>query len=82
MRRSEIYEIHNRDAQQMYEYWQARIDSMKHRIVELQSENAALRQKQFIQEPVSGTTSSSAWFSPLDLDEFDHVDWSAPLVLL
>ena len=36
----------NRDAAQMYEYMEARIDAMKRRILTLEAENEALRWKQ------------------------------------
>jgi hypothetical protein len=39
------YEVDNRDAGQMYEYMEARIEFMKRRIVELERENQTLRLK-------------------------------------
>jgi hypothetical protein len=41
--RHESYQVDNRDAGQMYEYLEARIDSMKRRIAELEKENQHLR---------------------------------------
>jgi hypothetical protein len=41
--RHESYQVDNRDAGQMYEYLEARIDSMKRRITELEKENRYLR---------------------------------------
>ena len=38
-------EVDNRDAGQMYEYLEARIEAMKSRITELELENKALRLK-------------------------------------
>ena len=37
------YEFDNRDAAQMYDYMEARIDALKRRIIELQDENRVLR---------------------------------------
>lgn len=45
MSRYEPYEVDNRDASQMYEYLEARIEFMKRRIIELEKENHALRQE-------------------------------------
>ncbi len=41
--RYETYEVDNRDANQMYEYLEARIEILKRRIVELEKENHDLR---------------------------------------
>jgi hypothetical protein len=43
MVRYESYQVDNRDSAQMYEYLEARIDSMKRRIAELEKENQYLR---------------------------------------
>ena len=43
MSRYEMYEVDNRDANQMYEYLEARIEIMKRRITELENENQSLR---------------------------------------
>jgi regulator of replication initiation timing len=43
MRRSQAFEIDNRDSSEMYGYLEARIEAMKRRIVELEMENATLR---------------------------------------
>jgi predicted RNase H-like nuclease (RuvC/YqgF family) len=43
MTRHESYVVDNRDASQMYEYLEARIETMKRRIVELERENQSLR---------------------------------------
>ena len=43
MSRYQSYEVDNRDASQMYEYLEARIETMKRRIVELEQENQSLR---------------------------------------
>ena len=45
MSRYEPYEVDNRDAAQMYEYLEARIEFMKRRIIELEKENHTLRQE-------------------------------------
>jgi len=42
MRTSAAIEIDNRDASQMYEYLEARIDVLKRRIAELETENRSL----------------------------------------
>ena len=41
------YEFDNRDAGQMYEYMEARIEAMKGRILQLEQENQTLRWQQF-----------------------------------
>jgi hypothetical protein len=38
-----VYVVDNRDAQEMYEYFEARIEALKRRIVELEKENEILR---------------------------------------
>jgi len=43
MSRYQIHQVDNRDANQMYEYLEARIDAMKRRIAELESENENMR---------------------------------------
>jgi len=43
MRRYQTFEFDNRDAGQMYDYLEARIDALKRRISELETENAKLR---------------------------------------
>jgi hypothetical protein len=43
--RYETYEVDNRDAHQMYEYLEARIEILKRRIVELEQENQSLRRE-------------------------------------
>ena len=45
MSRYQTYEVDNRDAREMYEYLEARIESMKRRIVELENENQILRRE-------------------------------------
>jgi len=47
MARYETCEVDNRDAGEMFEYLEARIESMKRRITELESENETLRLIQF-----------------------------------
>jgi hypothetical protein len=42
MMRARPYDFDNRDASQMYEYLEARIEAMKKRITELEQENATL----------------------------------------
>ena len=37
------YEFDNRDATQMYDYMEARIDALKRRIIQLEDENRVLR---------------------------------------
>ena len=43
MRKSARYEYDNRDAGQMYEYMEARIEALKRHIRQLEQENEALR---------------------------------------
>ena len=43
MARYKVHQVDNRDASQMYEYLEARIEAMKKRISELQSENESMR---------------------------------------
>ena len=43
MRRRTVIQVDNRDAEQMYEYLESRIDVLKRRIVELETENEFLR---------------------------------------
>ena len=40
------YDYDNRDAAQMYEYMEARIEALKRRILHLEAENETLRWKQ------------------------------------
>ena len=40
--RSSVVEIDNRDASQMYEYLEARIEFLKRRVTELETENRSL----------------------------------------
>ena len=40
------YQFDNRDAAQMYDYLESRIDAMKRRIMELEAENETLRWQQ------------------------------------
>lgn len=42
MLRARAYDFDNRDAGQMYEYLEARIEALKRRISELEQENATL----------------------------------------
>jgi hypothetical protein len=46
MYQSTAYEFDNRDSAQMYEYLEARIEALKRRILQLESENDALRYSQ------------------------------------
>ena len=48
MRRTGVYDFDNRDAAQMYEYLEARIEALKGRIDELEAENEALRSKEVV----------------------------------
>ena len=43
--------IDNRDADQMYDYLESRIEALKRRISELESENAKLRWEESALEP-------------------------------
>jgi hypothetical protein len=43
MRRYQTTVVDNRDASEMYDYLEARIESMKRRIIELENENQTLR---------------------------------------
>jgi hypothetical protein len=45
--RYDTHEVDNRDAGEMFEYLEARIESMKRRITELERENETLRLIQF-----------------------------------
>jgi hypothetical protein len=47
MARYDTCDVDNRDAGEMFEYLEARIESMKRRIMELESENETLRLIQF-----------------------------------
>jgi hypothetical protein len=46
MRNTRPYDYDNRDAAQMYEYMEARIEALKRRIMNLEAENESLRWKQ------------------------------------
>jgi hypothetical protein len=46
--RYETYQFDNRDSEQMYDYLEARIEAMKRRIEELETENARLRWEQSV----------------------------------
>ena len=46
--RYETYQFDNRDSEQMYDYLEARIEAMKRRIEELETENAQLRWEQSV----------------------------------
>jgi len=50
MIRHATYQVDNRDASQMYEYLEARIEALKRRIAELEAENESLRWNQFAAE--------------------------------
>ena len=55
MIRYAAHQVDNRDASQMYEYLEARIEAMKRRIAELEAENDNLRMwnqcgRQFVSE--------------------------------
>ena len=43
MARYTLHQVDNRDANQMYEYLEARIEAMKRRIAELETENESMR---------------------------------------
>jgi hypothetical protein len=43
MARYTLHQVDNRDASQMYEYLEARIEAMKRRISELEVENQSMR---------------------------------------
>ena len=43
MARYTLHQVDNRDASQMYEYLEARIEAMKRRISELEIENQSMR---------------------------------------
>ena len=47
MNRYDARQFDNRDAAQMLEYMEARIDALKRRILQLEAENEALRWKQY-----------------------------------
>jgi hypothetical protein len=46
--RYETYQFDNRDSEQMYDYLEARIEAMKRRIEELETENNRLRWEQSV----------------------------------
>ena len=46
MNRYRGYEVDNRDASQIYNYLEARIEYLKRRIAELENENRSLRHEQ------------------------------------
>ena len=52
MKRYETRIIDNRDAAQMYEYMEARIEVLKRRILQLEAENEALRWNQCVEDAV------------------------------
>jgi hypothetical protein len=43
MRQYGVYEFDNRDSTEVYQYMEARIEALKRRIVELETENETLR---------------------------------------
>jgi hypothetical protein len=47
MIRHRVQDVDNRDPEQMYEYFEARIEAMKRRIVELEAENERLNYELF-----------------------------------
>jgi hypothetical protein len=57
MTRYKAYDFDNRDAGQMYEYMEARIEALRRRIFQLQEENETLRSQQLQR----GQTRSSVW---------------------
>jgi len=57
MRRYKAYDFDNRDAGQMYEYMEARIEALRRRVFQLQEENETLRSQQLQR----GQTRSSVW---------------------
>ena len=48
MKRYISYEFDNRDAAQMYDYMEARIDALRRRILQLEEENETLRCRLFV----------------------------------
>ena len=46
MRHFQTFDYDNRDATQVYEYMEARIEALKRRILHLEAENESLRWKQ------------------------------------
>ncbi len=57
MTRYKASEFDNRDAGEMYNYMEARIEALQRRISELQEENETLRS----QQPQHGQTGSAVW---------------------
>jgi hypothetical protein len=47
MKQYTAYQFDNRDAAQMYEYMEARIEALKRRILQLEAENESLRWQVF-----------------------------------
>lgn len=45
MSRTAAIDVDNRGANHMYEYLEARVDALKRRVVELEADNQALRQR-------------------------------------
>jgi hypothetical protein len=43
-----VYEFDNRDSAQVYDYMEARIEALKNRIVQLETENETLRGGMFV----------------------------------
>ncbi|PYS38073.1 MAG: hypothetical protein DMG14_19000 [Acidobacteria bacterium] len=50
MKRYETRQFDNRDATEMYDYMEARIEALKRRILQLEAENETLRWKQCVEE--------------------------------
>ena len=47
MKKYTTYQFDNRDAAQMYEYMEARIEALKRRVVQLEQENESLKWQLF-----------------------------------
>jgi hypothetical protein len=47
MKNQKAYEFDNRDSGQMYDYMEARIEALKRRIAQLETENEVLRWQRF-----------------------------------
>jgi hypothetical protein len=47
-KRRPVYEFDNRDSAQVYDYMEARIEALKNRIVQLETENETLRGEMFV----------------------------------
>jgi hypothetical protein len=60
MKKYTTYQFDNRDASQMYEYMEARIEALKRRVVQLEEENENLKWQLFTDADSDQTFAASA----------------------